>query len=90
MNTTLCPSPTSFIDEAAIAETLQDARQPEAGRVREILAKAQQMEGLAADEVAVLMEIEDAALLEEMFAVARQVKNEIYGNRLVLFAPLYI
>ena len=48
------------------------------------------MEGLDADDVAVLMEIQDPELLEEMFAAARQVKNEIYGNRLVLFAPLYI
>ena len=63
---------------------------PDAGRVREVLAKARQMEGLDADEVAVLMEIQDAAVLEEIFAAARFVKDEIYGNRLVLFAPLYI
>ncbi len=36
------------------------------------------------------MEIDDPVLLDEMFAAARWVKDEIYGNRLVLFAPLYI
>ena len=40
--------------------------------------------------MAALMENQEPELLEEMFAAARHVKNEIYGNRLVLFAPLYI
>jgi len=80
----------SFINEAAIAEILAHARRSSPARVREVLSKARQLEGLDADEVAVLMEISDAALLEEMFAAARFVKDEIYGNRLVLFAPLYI
>lgn len=90
MNTMLCESPTAYIDEARIEETLGAARRPEPGRVREILAKARQMEGLEADEVAGLMEVQDGALLEALFASARRVKEEIYGNRLVLFAPLYI
>jgi 2-iminoacetate synthase len=90
MNATLCKLAASFIDEARIAETLNAARNPDSVRVREVLSKARLMEGLDAGEVAVLMELEDPALLAEMFAAARQVKNEIYGNRLVLFAPLYI
>ncbi len=48
------------------------------------------MEGLDADDVATLMAIDDPELLEEMYAAARHVKDEIYGHRLVLFAPLYI
>ena len=48
------------------------------------------MKGLDASDMATLMENNDPELLEEMFAAARHVKNEIYGNRLVLFAPLYI
>ena len=89
--TTLRDKPrTTIINEAEIAETLAAARRSDAGRVREVLAKARQMEGLDADEVAVLMEIRTPTLLEEMFAAARFVKDEIYGNRLVLFAPLYI
>jgi 2-iminoacetate synthase len=90
MTTTLHEKPATFINEAKIAETLAAARRSDAGRVREVLAKARQMDGLNADEVAVLMEIQDATLLEEMFAAARFVKDEIYGNRLVLFAPLYV
>jgi len=82
--------PVTFINEAKIAKTLAAARRSDAGRVREVLSKARQMDGLDADDVAVLMEIQDAMLLEEIFAAARFVKDEIYGNRLVLFAPLYI
>jgi len=81
---------TRFIDEGRIAETLAAARQSSPARVREVIAKARLLEGLDADEVAVLMEISDAVLLEEMFAAARFVKDEIYGNRLVIFAPLYV
>jgi 2-iminoacetate synthase len=81
---------TAIINEGEINAILAVARRSDAGRVREVLAKARQMDGLDAEEVAVLMEIQNATLLEEMFAAARFVKDEIYGNRLVLFAPLYI
>jgi 2-iminoacetate synthase len=90
MSAIVCADTATFIDEAKIAETLATARASSPARVREVLAKARKLEGLEADEVAVLMEIRSAELMEEMFAAARYVKNEIYGNRLVLFAPLYI
>jgi 2-iminoacetate synthase len=90
MTTTLCEKPATFIDEAKIAETLAAARRSSPVHVREVITKARQLEGLDADDVAVLMEIQDATLLEEMFAAARFVKDEIYGNRLVIFAPLYV
>jgi 2-iminoacetate synthase len=90
MKNTLPKPRTTIINEAEINAILAVARRSDAGRVREVLAKARQMDGLDAEEVAVLMEIQDAALLEEMFAAARFVKDEIYGNRLVLFAPLYV
>ena len=90
MTTTLCEKPATFIDEAKIAETLAAARRSSPARVREVIAKSRQLEGLDADDVAVLMEISDSTLLEEMFAAARFVKDEIYGNRLVIFAPLYV
>jgi 2-iminoacetate synthase len=90
MNATLAKPRTTIINEAEINAILAVARRSDAVRVRGVLAKARQMDGLDAEEVAVLMEIQDATLLAEMFAAARFVKDEIYGNRLVLFAPLYI
>ena len=90
MNTALIEKPATIIDEAQIAQTLEATRRCGPQVVRDVLAKARQMEGLDADEVATLMGVEDPELQEEMFAAARFVKDEIYGNRLVLFAPLYI
>jgi len=90
MTATTCEKPATFIDEAQIEQTLEATRRCDPPAVRDVLAKARQMEGLNADDVAVLMGVEEPSLLEEMFAAARFVKDEIYGNRLVLFAPLYI
>ena len=79
-----------FINEAAIEQALQAGADKDAGHVREILAKATELKGLDLPEVAVLSSISDPELLGELFATARQVKDTIYGARLVLFAPLYI
>ena len=90
MNTARSRHLATFIDEAKISATLASARGCDAVKVREALAKARELQGLDAHEMATLMENDDPVLLEEMYAAARTVKNEIYGNRLVLFAPLYI
>ncbi len=81
---------TVIIDEASIQMTLQATRQPEATQVDEVLAKARLLKGLDPQDVALLMNISDPDLLSSLFATAKQVKEEIYGRRLVLFAPLYI
>jgi 2-iminoacetate synthase len=80
----------TFIDEAAIGRALGAAATKDAGRVREILAKGHELGGLDMDEVAVLSSVSDPELLGELFAAARDVKDAIYGARLVLFAPLYV
>lgn len=80
----------NWLDEARIeAQIAAAAGADDAGRIREILSKAETLGGLAEDEVAVLCGVTDPALEEEMFAAARRVKTEIYGPRIVLFAPLY-
>jgi 2-iminoacetate synthase len=78
------------IREEEIDAVLAAGSRRDAAHVREVLAKAKEMKGLSASDVAVLMPISDPELLGELFATARQVKEEIYGRRLVLFAPLYI
>ena len=62
----------------------------DAGKIREVLAKARELKGLSPAEVAVLCQISTPDLAEELFDTARTVKEEIYGHRMVLFAPLYI
>ena len=78
------------IDEGPIAATLESGRRHDAVQVREILARALELEGLPDVDLAVLMGVSDPELLGEFFQTARSVKETIYGNRLVLFAPLYI
>jgi len=74
----------------ADAEDILRASAPDVGRVREVLAKARELKGLDAAEVAALCGIATPDLAEQLFDTARQVKEEIYGRRMVLFAPLYI
>lgn len=58
--------------------------------VRSILGKARQKKGLDPEEVGFLVNLEDPDLTKELFDTASRIKEEIYGERLVFFAPLYI
>jgi 2-iminoacetate synthase len=80
----------TFIDETAIHTALQAAATKDAARVRDILSRARELKGLPMDDVAVLTSVSDPELLAEMFQAAKEVKDAIYGPRLVLFAPLYV
>ena len=79
-----------FIDDSGIFKNLNESAESDAVRIKEVLAKASEAKGLDADEVASLVNISDPELVNELFITARQVKEHIYGKRLVLFAPLYI
>ena len=78
-----------FIDDRRIEETLAAAR-PDPARVREVLAKSLSKKRLEPEETAVLLAINEPSLWQEVFAAARKLKNDVYGNRIVLFAPLYV
>lgn len=79
-----------FIDHVKIFSFLANARPPDHGETADILAKARQLQGLDFAEAARLLLLENKEDLAELFATALFVKNEIYGKRLVLFAPLYV
>jgi len=79
-----------FIDDNAIERLLERTADPEPRRGGEIIAKARELKGLNLEEAAVLLQTEDRELIQEIHAAARFVKEGIYGNRLVIFAPLYI
>ncbi len=80
----------NFIDEEAIWDTVLNSAHTEPERVRDILQKAAEAKGLTLEETACLLQVKDPELNEAIFETARTVKKNIYGNRLVLFAPLYI
>jgi len=77
-----------FIDDAALAALL--ARRPDPQRVRDVLAKSLAKQALTPAEAAELIVADSPELVAEIFAAARRLKEEVYGNRIVLFAPLYI
>ena len=77
-----------FIDRERLYEML-DRRAPAAGALDEILNRAFQLRGLSLDDVASLLVVEDPAQIRKIMDCASYVKEEIYGKRLVLFAPVY-
>jgi 2-iminoacetate synthase len=79
-----------FIREDEINRLLEEAKNTGKAEVAAIIEKARQAQGLTLREVAVLLQTDDEELLSEMFAAAGEVKERIYGKRLVLFAPLYV
>jgi 2-iminoacetate synthase len=82
----------AFIDDKRIYAALEAAKtiSKDTVAVQAIIDKAMAYKGLTAEEVAVLLEVQDTALLESMFTAAKKVKEAIYGKRIVLFAPLYL
>lgn len=78
-----------FIDPSEIWSILNGAK-ADRTRVRELIAKSLSKERLTLAETAVLINAEGEELTEEIKAGARELKKKVYGNRIVLFAPLYI
>jgi 2-iminoacetate synthase len=79
-----------FIEDTKIETLLEKAARPERKRVEEIITKALELKGLSPEETAVLLQTRDEELIEQIWGAAKEIKQAIYGNRLVLFAPLYI
>ncbi|HPI20269.1 MAG TPA: [FeFe] hydrogenase H-cluster radical SAM maturase HydG [Candidatus Kapabacteria bacterium] len=79
-----------IINEEKIHSILEKKQNPDSKEVRDVLNKAKELHGLTLEEIATLLTIENQDLLEELYGTALYIKREIYGNRLVLFAPLYV
>jgi 2-iminoacetate synthase len=79
-----------FIDTQEIEDFITAAQNPTKERVREIIQKAIDKNRLSLQETAVLVNANDPELIEEIKNGARLLKEKVYGNRIVLFAPLYI
>jgi 2-iminoacetate synthase len=78
-----------FIDAGEIWEYLNTVK-PDKERVRAVIAKSLDKQRLSLEETAVLLNADDPELIEEIKHGARELKKRVYGNRIVLFAPLYI
>jgi 2-iminoacetate synthase len=80
---------TPFIDSDEISQILNSATSNPA-KVREIIAKSLNKNRLSLEETAVLLNTTDPVLIEEIKQGARTLKEKVYGQRIVIFAPLYI
>ena len=79
-----------IINEDKINQILEETKNPSSDIISDILKKASGKKGLDLKEVGYLVNLKDAKLEQELFKVSSNVKNEIYGERLVFFAPLYV
>ena len=79
-----------FIDEKYIDSLINEEKLNDPALQKEIIDKSKDAKGLTLQESAALLNIKNQDLLEYLFHTAKEVKEKIYGNRLVLFAPLYI
>ncbi|MDO4294589.1 MAG: [FeFe] hydrogenase H-cluster radical SAM maturase HydG [bacterium] len=81
-----------FINDQEILDTLRYARENKdnLALVNQIIDKTDELKGLSHREAAVLLLCEDKAALERIFAQATKIKDAFYGNRIVMFAPLYL
>jgi len=79
-----------IIKEKNILDILEKTKNPDVEIILAILEKAKAKKGLSLEETGFLVNMEEPGLIEVLFTTAGQVKNEIYGERLVFFAPLYI
>ena len=78
-----------FIDVESIWSNLEKYKNPDKAQVRDILQKSLDIKLLSPEDTAILLNVEDPDLLEEMRATALEVKKRVYDNRIVFFAPLY-
>ena len=83
---------TEFIDDAEIKRTLAYAEEHknDLDRIRDILKKAEDCKGLNYQDAMLLLECEDPQIHQEIFDLAGRIKEKFYGNRIVMFAPLYL
>ena len=81
-----------FISDEEIRETLAyaDANKDNVELIDSIIAKARERKGLNHREASVLLACEIPEKVDEVYALAEQIKKDFYGNRIVLFAPLYL
>ncbi|HOQ16978.1 MAG: [FeFe] hydrogenase H-cluster radical SAM maturase HydG [Epulopiscium sp.] len=81
-----------FICHEEILNSMEDAKKAVQNKyeIERILDKAANLKGLSHKEAAVLLEVDDDETLNKIYKIANDIKEKIYGKRIVLFAPLYL
>ncbi len=79
-----------FINHEYIENLLKETQNASKEDIEKILDRAKEKNGLTHKDIAALLQIEDKMQLQKMFDIAGEIKESIYGNRIVVFAPLYV
>ena len=80
----------NFINHQYIVNLLEQSKSADDKKITEILDKAERFDGLTPEEVAILLNTENQEYQERIFKIADKIKQHIYGDRIVMFAPLYV
>lgn len=80
----------NFIDHDYIYSVIEKSKNIFSDEIDKILDKAERKEGLSHEEVAALFSIKNPIQRQRLFDIAHMLKESIYGNRIVVFAPLYV
>lgn len=83
---------TEFIDHDEILRTIEQARTMACDKayIESLIDKSKECKGLNHKEAAALLECTDPECISRIFETAREIKDRFYGNRIVMFAPLYL
>ncbi len=86
------PHAEEFIDHEEVLASLKyaDEHKRDAALIDSIIEKAKELKGLSHREASVLLACELPEQTKKIYALAEQIKKDFYGNRIVLFAPLYL
>lgn len=79
-----------FIDHDYIEKILEDSKNVSKDEIQSVIDKARRREGLNHKEVGILLQVEDKDQLDDIYKLAGEIKESIYGKRIVMFAPLYV
>lgn len=81
-----------FISDSEIRETMAYARENKDNLelIKSILQKARDCKGITHREAALLLECDNVDIINEIYDIAKEIKHKFYGNRIVMFAPLYL
>ena len=80
----------NFINNDYINEVLNNVQHLNKSKINAVLDKAAKGQGLSHKEVAALLINKDSEIEDRIFKIAGEIKENIYGNRIVMFAPLYL
>ncbi len=86
------PIAEEFISHDEILSTIEFARENRKNRslIEEIITRAEECKGITHREALLLVECEEADLVERIYSLAERIKRRFYGDRIVMFAPLYL